>query len=106
MITILNTSILTCFGKFSYEPITVLEAQYLLRTNTWQSAIGHESTAKILSDLLQMEIPYNRIDYKQQPGEDAIVFKTLKRAHEGKILTELEIHELGFSFGLLKMIER
>ena len=51
-ITFLNTSILTNYGIFEYSPITLGEAQKIVKENEVQSAIGHSSTAEILSEYL------------------------------------------------------
>lgn len=76
-------------------------AKTLITGNAWQSAIGHASTAEILSDLLGVLVPVARIQYEQQPGEQALVFKLRGRAPEGVILDRSQIEEIGYDFGLL-----
>ena len=66
------------------------------------SAIGHETTAQILTELLGFEIPVNRIEYRQEPGDIALVFKLRGRPSEGKILTRDEIEAMGYDFGILR----
>ena len=102
MITLLNTSILTAFGSFTYTPINVAEARSLVKEREWQSAIGHESTAQILSSLLKTDVSMNRIKYEQKPGDAALIFKLKGRPEEGVILTCEEIEEIGYEFGLLE----
>jgi hypothetical protein len=53
-ITLLNTSILTAFGTFDFQPITLADAKVLVKNNEIESSIGHASTADILSELLEM----------------------------------------------------
>lgn len=101
MITILNTSILTNFGSYSYEPISLEGAQQIVHECKFQSAIGHQATADILTSLLGVNVPMNRIQYSQQPEETALIFKLKGRAEEGKILTIPEIEAMGYEFGLL-----
>ena len=101
--TILNTSILTEFGDYSYSKITLEQAKKMV-SNGFQSAIGHESTAKIISTLLEIDCPVNRIMYKQEVGDDALVFKLNGRPEEGKILTVDEIEEISYSWGLLMRV--
>lgn len=101
MITILNTSILTTTGTFKLNDITLDEAKNLVHNNDILSAVGHKSTADILTTLLQKEIPANRIEYAQNVNEKALVFKLNGRAEEGKILTADEIKEMGYKFQLL-----
>jgi hypothetical protein len=99
-ITILNTSILTNFGKYTYNELTLEESKRLIGGG-FESAVGHESTCEILSSLLGEEIKMNRIQYSQQVGETALVFKLKGRPQEGKILTVQEIEAIGYEFGSL-----
>lgn len=114
-VVLLNTSILTSFGTFRYRPIPLSYAQEIVQLahHTTEnnpnpmgpllSAIGHESTAQILSELLEVPVPVNRIQYTQERHDFAVVFKLRGRPAEGKILTGGEIHSIGFDFGLLTM---
>ena len=104
MITILNTSILTTTGTFRLDDITLDEAKNLVHNNEILSAVGHKSTADILTTLLQKEIPANRIEYAQNVNEKALVFKLNGRPEEGKILTADEIKEMGYKFQLLTKV--
>lgn len=103
-ITILNTSILTEFGRYSYRPLTVEEARELVEENGFESAVGHQSTADVLTTLLGKTIPVNRQAYSQQPDDVALVFKLKGRPQEGQILTRAEIEEMGYEFGELLRI--
>lgn len=78
MITLLNTSILTTCGQFNYKPITL------------------ENAREIVAPLA-----LNRIQYVQNVGEVAIVFKLKGRAPEGVILSRQEVEAMGYEFGLL-----
>ena len=105
-VAILNVPILTREGKFFYETISLEEAQ-----NIWKnadrkiSAIGHEATASILTTLMGEEVAVNRIDYEQADDEVCLIFKLKKRIPEGTILTDVkQIEEIGYDFGLLKLI--
>lgn len=109
MLTILNTSILTQYGTYTYVPLTLPEARGLAQVRAkqgaLQSAVGHQSTADILTSLLDVPVPMNRIQYVQAPGEQALVFKLRGRPEEGKILSIPEIEALGYEFGLLARVE-
>lgn len=105
-LTLLNTSILTAYGTYRYEPLSLEQAKALLRDyqrNGWpiQSAIGHQSTAELLSDLLEFHVPANRSEFKQAVNDVAMVFKLCRRISEGSILTREEIERTGYEFGLL-----
>jgi len=100
-LAILNTAILTSAGSYDYRPIPLTEAAGLVREMEIDSAVGHQSTAEILTTLLGREIPVNRQLFIQQPGQRALVFKLRGRAPEGVILTAKEIEAIGFDFFLL-----
>lgn len=102
-ITILNTSILTNFGEYSYTPLEVENVRQLVQhpeTNVL-SAVGHKATAEILTELLDISVPENRIQYSQEVGDTALVFKLNSRIPEGVILSKPQIEEIGYTFGLL-----
>ncbi len=93
MVTLLNTSILTAFGAYRYEPLALEEARRLV-ADGFVSAIGHGVAVAVRRD-----------DYQQQVGEQAIVFKLKRRPPEGAILTAEEIQSIGYEFGLLTRTE-
>ena len=97
-IALLNTSIATADGTYVLKTITLEEARNNIKDRKILSAIGHESTAQILTELLGVDVPVNRILFEQQPGQEAIVFKLNGRPPEGKILSQQELEEIGFSF--------
>ncbi|NJM67307.1 MAG: YddF family protein [Acaryochloris sp. RU_4_1] len=101
LLGILNTSIVTAYGSYEYKPVSLEEAQKLVQEFEILSAVGHESTSQILSELLQAEVPVNRIQFAQEVGQIAIVFKLKGRPPEGKILSREEIDAIGYDFGLL-----
>lgn len=106
MITILNTSILTSFGLYKYEPVKLETIATQLQAGlSYQSAVGHQSTADILTELLGVPVPMNRIEYKQEAGDVALVFKLKGRPEEGQILSCKEIEKIGYEFGALHRIE-
>jgi hypothetical protein len=109
-LALLNTSILTAYGSFTYAPVSLADAQ-LIAFNANEpmigpddgilSAIGHQSTADILTDLLEMPVSMNRIQFTQEVNQSALVFKLKGRAPEGVILSREEIEAIGYEFGLL-----
>jgi hypothetical protein len=46
-----NTSIITAYGSYRYEPLSLHEARTIALTNSAESAIGHQATADILTEL-------------------------------------------------------
>lgn len=104
MINVMNSPVLTNYGRFNFDPITVAEAKNLLQGG-FVSAIGHTSTAELLSTLLGMTIPTNRVRIEMQPGDKALVFRLLERIEEGKVLSLEEIEKLPFELGVLERLE-
>ena len=104
-ITLLNTSILTNYGTYEYSPIELEETRKLLQETEFESAIGHQSTAEILSELLQIKVEVNRTEYRQSVDDIALIFKLRSRPPEGKILTSEEIEEIGYDFGILRRLK-
>ena len=102
-IEILNTSILTVFGSYNYEPVSLEDAQEMVSSNPegFESAVGHQSTAEILTTLLEVEVPVNRVFFVQEVGQTALVFKLRGRAPEGIILSREEVEAIGYDFGRL-----
>jgi len=88
------------------EPITVERARELLQRHDFISAIGHESTAQLLSELLGLPVPVNRVAVQLGRGDVAVVFQLLSRLPEGKILTKEELAEIRYQFYYVSIIPR
>lgn len=98
---ILNTAVLTADGTFDLRTISLTEARELAAASDLDSAVGHDSTAAILSDLLGVDVPVNRQLFAQQVGQLALVFKLNGRPPEGVILGREQLEEIGFTFKVL-----
>lgn len=100
---ILNTPILTDYGVFSFDgPKTVDEIKAILaKSENVVSAVGHQSTANVLSQLLGQDIPMNRIQVSMTPGDKAIVFRLKTRLPEGAVLDEDQLRSLDYELGIL-----
>lgn len=106
---LLNTSILTSFGTYIYKPLTLEEARELVsefrqEEKSIQSAIGHQSTAELLTTLLEFPVAANRMEFKQTADDLALIFKLNGRPPEGKVLSREELEEIGYEFGLLSRL--
>ena len=103
----LNAPVLTTFGDFRFEKLSLEQAQNLIKefandqTKLVESAIGHTATAEVLTRLLDYKVETNRIEFIQTLEDAALVFKLKKRAPEGVVLNQEEIEKIGFEFGLL-----
>jgi len=71
-----------------------LEQVKKLLSNGFTSAVGHPSTAQLLTKLLGVNVPVNRVQVKLDDNTILVVFQLLARLPEGKILTEEELKQL------------
>ena len=81
--------------KVVLRRITVQEARDLMREG-FISAVGHESTAKILSQILGIDVPCERRTVFMEPGDIGIHFFLKSRVPEGRVLTEEEMKDLPY----------
>jgi hypothetical protein len=104
---VLNTSIATSDGIYSLRTIDLNEATALVQqaqeSDGIDSAVGHAATAEVLSHLLNVDVPVNRQQFAQLPGQKALVFKLNGRIPEGQILDLEQINAIGYE---LKILER
>jgi len=104
-IAIYNGPVVTTNGLFRVSDLALDEAKLLLHNNPFISAVGHEATATLLSEIMELNIPMNRISFQQQIGQKAVVFKLNIRPIEGLVLCRSEIEAIGFSFKLIERLE-
>lgn len=105
-LVLLNTSIISGYGSYDYQPITLADARALVQEflrdgKPLASAIGHQSTAELLAELLNCQVPLNRTEFAQTVADLALVFKLKQRPPEGKVLNRAELEECGYEFALL-----
>jgi len=58
------------------------------------SIVGHQSTANLLSQILGVEIPVNRVDYRLTEYDLLLVFTLPTRLPEGKVLMDEELRQI------------
>jgi len=71
----------------------------------FQSAVGHQSTAEVITRLTGTLIPVNRVNLQLYKSDMLIVFQLLQRLEEGKILTKQELEQLPYKFLLVTVEE-
>jgi hypothetical protein len=103
MIYLLNSLVIPIDPKISViwvrmKRATVEEVRNLLATNNWESAVGHEGTASLLSKILGVEVPMRRVSIYAKPGDLLIHFALRMRLPEGRVLSEEELRQLDFEF--------
>lgn len=90
-------------GVWDIKTLSLQEAR-ALNTLGSISAIGHQSTAEIVSELLGAEVPMNRISVTPQEGDLFLCFKLNSRPPEGAILSREQIEEIGYSFCVMRYL--
>ncbi len=90
------------------ETLSTEEALSIVRRCPWRSYVSHESTAKVLSELLGTEVRMRRERLSLNPGDTALIFQLEVRPREGQVFTEKELEEIVenelFSFRLVKVL--
>lgn len=100
-----NGTVATTNGLYRIKDIDIDTAKELVKQNGFISAIGHEATAEIMSEVLGLTIPMNRIQFHQKVGQLAVVFKLKERPPEGIILNRTEVENIGYGFKVMERLE-
>jgi hypothetical protein len=78
-------------------PVTTKEVVKLVsEAQKIESYIGHEATAKLLSQLFGKEIPMNRAMYKPNNNDLAIVVRLRKRLEKPEDMKNVKLEDLEF----------
>jgi len=94
---ILSSLVMPCSAEFFVlvcRKINLEKARDWIKRGDFISAVGHESTAKLLSELLEVEIQPNRIFVDMELWDEALAIQFLERIEEGKVLSKEELEEL------------
>ena len=110
MLYVLNSATLPLAGGKKYlikaRELSVEEASEMLKKEQFISAVGHEVTAKVLSNVFGVEIPFNRVQITLQPGDKLLSIILKKRLPEGQVLkTVEELEQIGYSIWLFEVYE-
>ncbi|MGB5823611.1 MAG: YddF family protein, partial [Proteocatella sp.] len=92
-------------GLYRISDIDVNTAKSYIAKHGFESAIGHGATAEIMSDLLELDIPMNRIQFCQEIGQIVIVFKLNERPPEGEVLNREELEQTGYCLKIMERLE-
>ena len=104
-IALFNGTVVTTDGLYRVQQISDAAARDLVTSAPITSAVGHKAAADLLSDILGVEVPENRIPFVQQPGQLAIALKLNTRPPEGAILTKQEMMSVGYTLRLIERLE-
>lgn len=103
MIYLLNSPILTAYGRWNFSgPISVEEAGRRLDAGPVTSAIGHAGSADFLSKVLGRPVASQRLAVKMTPCDEALVFRLLDRLPEGVVLTEEQLGAVAYELAWLR----
>jgi hypothetical protein len=89
-LSMLHPSLLEGGVLIKASPISLGEVKALIQEG-FVSAVGHESTARVLSKLLGTDVPFNRAQIAIREGDVIISFQFLVRLPEGKVLGDDEV---------------
>ena len=81
----------------AFREVTLSEINELLNycpNCIFESAIGHESTAKLLSELLKVKVPVCRRSIQLTENTILVIVNVSERLPEGKVLSSEELGEL------------
>jgi methylase of polypeptide subunit release factors len=84
--------------------ITLEEAKKMLQAG-FESAVGHESTANVLSQLLGIQIKAERRQITLTSDTILLVFQLLSRLPEGKILSMEELMQVQYAFYTVELLD-
>lgn len=104
-IALFNGTVVTTNGTYKIDDIDLNIAIKLLKEHGYISAIGHSATAELMSEILGVEVPKNRIHFVQEVDQLAIVFKLKVRPAEGVILTKEELLDIGYDLKIMKRLK-
>jgi hypothetical protein len=103
MIYVLNAPVITNYGDYRFASISPDEAKSVL-SGDFVSAIGHESTARVMSDIIGVEIPFNRITIRMEKGDKAVALWLLNRPGEAEVYSKEDLAAVPCELGLLERV--
>lgn len=91
-------------GIRTLEGITAQQAAEMLTISGFTSAVGHASTAQVLSEKLGIPVEMNRFSVAPTNGDILIVgaFTPPRRLNEGELFSEAEILACPVNFCLIR----
>lgn len=72
---ILNSSVITSFGKFDYRKASIPEAKSWLSGGGWENTIRYQETCDAFESLFSVRLSSNPKTIKMNVGDEALVFR-------------------------------
>jgi hypothetical protein len=107
MVYLMSTTVIPsgANGDWSVTPVTLGCAQDIVRKHEYISAVGHASTAEVMTELLKQPVEPNRLTLAPEEGDHFLCFKLLKRPPEGAILDRATLEAIGFEWVVMTYLE-
>ncbi|CAJ31690.1 DNA binding protein [Betalipothrixvirus puteoliense] len=108
MLYILNSAILPLKPGEEYlikaKEINIEQAKKLVQNEKFTSAIGHDATAKLLSNILEVNVTMNRIAIRVSHGDKILAFLLKQRLPEGTVIKSVEeLEKIGYELWLFEI---
>jgi hypothetical protein len=111
MLYLMSTTIIPAGaeGLWRVKSISLDEARLIFEAAEWHSeltsAIGHASTAEVMSELLGHTVQANRLNVCPLVGDEFLCFKLKQRPPEGAILDRNQLEKLGYEWVRMRYID-
>ena len=105
MLYLMNSPVLTNHGTFRFTPIPDVEAVKELVQNGFESAIGHQGAADVMTADLGVPVSVIRRSVFLEKGDQAICLRLVERLPEGQVLTADKLRKIPHEYGLITRIE-
>lgn len=102
---LLNSPVLTDYGVWRFTgPVSPEKARQWI-SRGYVSAVGHASSARLLSRIFSTEVSVARVRVSLQVGDQALVLRLGERLPEGAVLDSETLDSLPWELSLLERIE-
>jgi hypothetical protein len=87
-----------------FVPVSEARAREIMRVDMPASAVGHQSTAEVLTARLAYPVPANRVNLRLGHGDTVLLAQVATpRLAEGQVLTAAEIANLPIAYWLVEI---
>ena len=107
MLYVMNTTMMpNPEGTYKSNLISLQEAKEIVKSGDFTSAVGHQATAELMADVLDANIPLNRMTISLESGDKMLCLKLKPRLGEGVIIkNKNDLESIGYDFVLIAYSE-